>query len=168
MVKNLNVILIGLMGAGKTSIGKQVADIMGFGFIDMDEYIEQRENKSISDLFAVSEEHFRSIETEVAKELGSKQNSVISTGGGVVKSEINMKYLSNQDNVVVYIKRQPEEILKDIDVSNRPLLKQNPDYLFDIYNERKELYEKYADLVLENDSSEEDAVNKLVSLLKNK
>ena len=79
-----NIILVGFMGSGKTTIGKQLAHRLGYRFIDTDTMIEKASGKKIFDLFAISEDYFRSWEFQIAKSLQSSHRSIISTGGGMV------------------------------------------------------------------------------------
>ena len=90
-----NILLIGMPGCGKSSIGSTLAKEINLDYIDMDDYIEQKHNTTISEMFKNGEDYFRDIETEVAKELSKREYSLISAGGGVVVREENMEYLKN-------------------------------------------------------------------------
>ncbi|MBQ3420901.1 MAG: AAA family ATPase, partial [Romboutsia sp.] len=86
----MRIILIGFMGVGKTTIGKIIAKKLKLNFVDMDNYIEKREGKSISKIFeAYGEQHFRKLESESLKDLIKSDNIVISTGGGIVTTKEN-------------------------------------------------------------------------------
>lgn len=76
------VVIIGMPGSGKTTIGKILGEELNLKFYDMDEYIQERTSKSILELFKNGEDYFRNIETDICKELSKKQNILISTGGG--------------------------------------------------------------------------------------
>lgn len=106
-----NIILIGSMGAGKTSIGKQLAKRMNIEFLDTDAYIVTKTGKSISELFSINgEEYFRELETKLLRELKNrKPPAVISTGGGMPVREENRKLLRELGNV--YFLQAPKEIL---------------------------------------------------------
>ncbi|MBQ2696944.1 MAG: shikimate kinase [Clostridia bacterium] len=141
-----NIVLIGLTGCGKTTIGRKLAKAFSIDFVDMDEYIEQKEGKTVSDIFKDSgEPYFRSLETVVAKELSETGGKVIATGGGVILNPKNMEYLK-QNAVTVFLDRSPDDILKKINLSVRPMLAQNKNRLYELYTERLPLYETYADL----------------------
>lgn len=141
-----NIVLIGLTGCGKTTIGKKLAKAFSMDFVDMDEYIEQKEGKTVSDIFKDSgEPYFRSLETVVSKELSETGGKIIATGGGVILNPKNMEFLK-QNAVTVFLDRSPDDILKKINLSVRPMLAQNKNRLYELYTERLPLYETYADL----------------------
>ncbi len=160
-----NIVLIGMPGSGKTTIGKKLSLELGIGFYDSDEYIEEITGKSISEIFLSGEELFRSIETDAIKEIASKTPFVVATGGGVVKNMGNIKALKN-DGVVVFINRPIENIASDIDAEKRPLLKNKKENLYKLYHERIELYKKYCDYEIINDRTIDDAVANIVSTIK--
>lgn len=159
-----NIVLIGLMGAGKSTISQILSLKLGKEMIDMDDYIEKKYNMSIPEMFEISEGYFREKESECALEISKKQNMIISTGGGIVKNPKNMEVL-RESGIVIFIDRPVEHILKDIDVEYRPLLKDNPSKLYDLYNERHELYKLYAHYHLINDQTIEDIVNKILEVV---
>jgi len=141
-----NIVLIGLTGCGKTTIGKKLAKAFSMDFVDMDEYIEQKEGKTVSDIFKDSgEPYFRSLETVVSKELSETGGKIIATGGGVILNPKNMEFLK-QNAVTVFLDRSPDDILKKINLSVRPMLAKNQNRLYELYTERLPLYETYADL----------------------
>ena len=118
-----NIVLFGFMGTGKSVVGEKVARALGMKYVDMDEIIEEKEGRTISDIFANDgEEYFRQVESETAVELARKDGLVISTGGGVVLNNENVKTLErtgigiclNADAKVVYDRVKDE--------SHRPLL----------------------------------------------
>lgn len=119
-----NIVLVGYMGSGKTSVGKALAKHKGMDFIDLDEYIVEKEGRSINDIFAYeNEEYFRNVESEVIREMSSRYNTVISTGGGAVLRKENRDNLSKL-GTVVYLKADAETILNRVKGdSSRPLLK---------------------------------------------
>ena len=85
-----SITLIGMPGCGKTTIGKLLSKKLNYQFIDIDSYIEEKQGKTIDEIFKNGEEYFRNIETEACRELGEIKNSIISSGGGVVKRYINI------------------------------------------------------------------------------
>src|SRR5436853_6290275 len=90
------VFLIGFMGSGKTFLGKQLAQLLNYEFIDLDEWIEQREKKSIAEIFSEDgEEYFRKKESQQLKLLAEKNNAVIATGGGTPCFHDNMKWMND-------------------------------------------------------------------------
>ena len=159
-----NIVLIGLMGAGKTTIGQILSEKLSKEVIDMDDYIENKYNMSISDMFKISEDYFREKESDCVLEISKRENVIISTGGGIIKNPKNMEVLRDK-GIVIYIDRPVEYILRDIDVAHRPLLKDNPSKLYNLYNQRHELYKSYAHHHFINDGSIEDIVNKILEVI---
>lgn len=159
-----NIILIGMPGCGKTTIGSILAKQLKIEFIDMDEYIQNTTSKTVGELFETGEEYFRDIETKACIELAKKKNILISTGGGVVKRSENIGILK-KDSIIIFIDRPVEKILKDVDVSKRPLLKDGKEKIINLYKERYELYKKAADKVVLNDKNINEVIEKLHELL---
>jgi shikimate kinase len=119
------IFLIGFMGSGKTTLGKQLATRLGYRFIDQDEMVEQKYQKTVSEIFAKhGEEEFRNAETQVIQDIVKRDNCVVATGGGTPCFHNNME-LMNEYGFTVYIKVDPEIItqrLKDAHTL-RPLIK---------------------------------------------
>lgn len=123
-----NIVLIGYMGAGKTTIGKAVAAKLGYEFIDTDIYIEEKEHMTIPEIFETKgEEYFRTLETAVLKELCDKKHCVIATGGGLPLRKENRELL-RQVGTVYYLMADVDTIYERVkDCKNRPLLQcENP------------------------------------------
>jgi shikimate kinase len=119
------IFLIGFMGSGKTTLGKQLAAKLGYRFIDQDEVIEQKYQMTVSEIFAKhGEEEFRSAENEVLQELVKRESCVIATGGGAPCFHNNME-LMNGSGYTIYIKVDPEILVQRLKASHstRPLLK---------------------------------------------
>ena len=119
------IILIGYMGAGKTTIGKALSKELGIVFYDLDWYIESRMRKTVSEIFAErGEEGFRQIEYNMLHEVAEFEDVIISCGGGTPCFFDNMDYL-NQQGQVVYLKAEPEVLYKHLQMAKveRPLLK---------------------------------------------
>lgn len=165
------IVLIGMPGCGKTTIGKILANDLSYNFYDMDDYIEKMTNKSVADLFNIGEDYFRDKETEACKELINKRKAIISSGGGVVKKKVNIDILK-KDCIIVFIDRDVEDILNDLDSDSRPLLKGNKERIYNLYKERYELYKKSADIIIKNNKTIKDIVNEIIkqtsSLVKEK
>ena len=164
---NKNIVLIGMSGAGKTTIGKAMSYKLKMAFLDMDSFMEKKYSMSISEIFEkYGEEYFRKIEAETAKYLSETyKNTIISTGGGVVLNPDNMSSLKNT-GVVVYIKRTVENILSTLNAEKRPLLKSNPEKLYEMYEKRHPLYVKYADICVLNSGSFNDCVENVCEAIK--
>jgi len=119
------IILIGYMGAGKTTVGKALARELGLPFYDLDWYIESRRHKTVQQLFAEQgEEAFRKIEKALLHELAEFEDVVISCGGGTPCFFDNIDYM-NQQGQVVYLKATPEVLYRHLSMARveRPLLK---------------------------------------------
>ncbi len=118
------IIIIGYMGAGKTTVGRALAAELGIEFYDLDWYIESRMRKTVKQLFdEVGEEGFRKIEHNMLREVAEFENVVISCGGGTPCFFDNMAYM-NQQGDTVYLKASPEILYKHLKMgkSVRPLL----------------------------------------------
>jgi shikimate kinase len=144
------VVLIGMPGCGKSTIGKLICDEIDLKFLDMDKYIEDMTSKTIPELFQKGEDYFRDFETLACKELSKKSNILISSGGGVVKRKENIEILQKK-SLIIFIDRPLEDLLRDIDTSGRPLLKEGKEKLVKLYDERYELYKSSADVIIKND-----------------
>lgn len=144
-----NIVLIGMPGCGKTTFGKRLAKKLGRKFYDADDVLEAREQRTIKDFFAESEDAFRAAETRTLAYLAQLENAVIATGGGAVKRAENMA-LMKQQGVVVFIDRDPKQILANIEGDARPLLAADKQRIFKLYEERIALYRKYADKIITN------------------
>ena len=124
MIRN-NIILIGYMGCGKTTVGKNLARITGYTFTDTDEMIEKEQGRTISEIFATDgEEAFRKMETKLLEQLIQEQSTqlVISTGGGMPLREKNRKLLAEL-GTVIYLQTKPQTVYERIkDDTKRPLL----------------------------------------------
>lgn len=151
-------------GCGKTTIAKAISRLKGLEVYDTDEYIEKREGKTVADIFKNGEEHFRKLETEAVKEISSKEAVIISTGGGVVKSPYNMELLK-KNGLIVFINRPVKDIIKDVNTSNRPLLKDGKSRLYELYAERYELYKLHCDYEIMNDRNLQDIVEKILDIM---
>jgi len=118
-----NIVLIGFMGTGKTSVGKLLANRLGYGFVDTDAKIEEEAGRSIPEIFAsYGEKYFRDRETEAAREAARLQNTVISTGGGIVLRGENLRQL-RQSGVVIGLTASLDIIVERTERSDeRPLL----------------------------------------------
>jgi len=155
------------MGTGKSLIAKTLVDILDYELIDMDTLIEQREKKSISDIFAQNgESYFRELEKNIALELSEKQGVVISTGGGVVLNEENIKNLSN-NGVCVCLNAEPKTIFERVkNETHRPLLQtENPlKTIKDILDKRKICYAKVPYQIVTDNKKPDEICEKILSI----
>lgn len=133
----------------------------------MDESLVKKEKKTVKEMFAISEEYFRNAETNYAKELSKENSLVISTGGGIIKRKENIDYLK-QNSIIVFLNRATENIISDISIKTRPLLKEGVNNVYNLYYERIHLYKKYCDIEILNDTTIEEAVEKIASAVSEK
>lgn len=154
-----NVILIGMPGSGKTTVGTGVAAQLGRAFLDADTVLEQKAGMSIPEIFRrEGEEGFRRRETEVLAELGKRSGLVIATGGGCVTRPENYPLL-HQNGTIFCLTRD----LSRLPISGRPVSQAlGPE---EIYHRRKPLYESFADVMVDNNRTAEDAVRQILEVL---
>lgn len=157
-----NIVLIGIMGSGKTTIGKALAQKLNRSFIDADDYLEEKYQMSIPDMFAISEKYFRDHESECCRDFAKLDGCVIATGGGVIGRDENIAALK-QNGTIFYLDRPIDDIVADVDTSGRPLLKDGADKLYRLDEQRRPLYEKACDVHLINDDSAEKMVDEIIS-----
>ena len=142
-MQKTNIILVGFMGTGKTTVGKLVAKHLGKSFIDMDNVIEEKTGKTIPAIFDEDgEKHFRDLERKVAMDLSQKRNLVVATGGGIVLNQDNIKDFAAH-GVVVCLSARPEIIMQRVSTDcHRPLLEGSDKYnrLLSILDARRDLY----------------------------
>lgn len=142
LLQGVNLYLIGMMGAGKSSIGRLLAKELGYHFFDTDTLIEQATGQPITQLFTESgEETFRQIETQVLSQLSAYTRKVIATGGGIVTRRENWSYLHH--GIIVWLDVPPEELFHRLKRdTTRPLLQtDNPlEKLRQLSQERRSLY----------------------------
>jgi len=144
-----NLILIGFMGSGKSTVGKKLSKTLEMNFVDTDHYIEKKEKMKIKDIFEQKgEKYFREIESKYIREISKMNHTVISTGGGVVASEENMKFLK-KNGFVIYLDCTVECIYERVSRRNtRPLLNNVKDLrkrIIELLEPRKINYEKHMD-----------------------
>jgi shikimate kinase len=151
------VFLIGYMGVGKTTLGKELAAKMGFQFIDLDHYIQGRYQKTINEIFAESgESKFREIEHKLLQEVAGFESTVISTGGGTPCFYDNIDVMKRA-GTVVYLKTDPQILLKRLFAGKdkRPLIKDKSeeellDFIIENIAKRAPFYNQ-AQVVFETD-----------------
>lgn len=150
----MNIFLVGPMGAGKTTIGKQLARKMKLRFVDADHEIEQRTGVEISLIFEIEgEEGFRDREQAMIEELTQDSNIVLATGGGVILREANRRALQTR-GTVIYLNTSVEEALRRTARDrSRPLLQTNdPEQrMRALMQQREPLYRAVADLIVDTD-----------------
>lgn len=160
----MNVILCGMMGAGKTTIGIKIAELTGRRWYDTDGLIVDKHGK-ISDIFEYyGEAHFRRLETEIVRELVQKDDLVISTGGGLVLKKENNALLQ-ENGKIVFLRATLETLAKRLKVDGeRPLLQASTENIRDrlarLLKERAPVYEHVADYVVDVDGKTPEKIAK--------
>ncbi len=163
----MNIILIGFMGSGKSSLAELLSRKMHHKHIETDELVLAiSKRKSIKDIFSLDGElQFRELEIKVAKKMSNINNCIISTGGGMVMNKICIDYLKKQGKVI-YLETSFEEIerrLKDDDT--RPLFSDKK-RARELFMFRENLYSKYADIIVSTDGkSLEEVTNCIIKIL---
>ncbi len=165
MIENKNIILIGFMGAGKSHVGRLLADRLSVPFLDIDNEIAEKENMSIDELFRTrGEEEFRKIENRLIKQNESRKSSVIVCGGGAVLDSRNIDSL-RKNGLLVYLKAGEEEILERMTgLSDRPLLNVD-DRVGEIKRllcKREPRYQEIADIIIDTSGLSPEEVMKEV------
>ena len=144
-----NVVIIGMPGCGKTTVGKIVARKLKKNFVDVDKLIEEYEGITIPKIFETKgEKYFRDLESKIINKISKEHNQVISTGGGAILREENMDNLKSNGEIFFYDRK-----IESYRISpHRPLMKTKED-LLKLYNERYDLYVKYADHIISHSST---------------
>jgi shikimate kinase len=156
-----NIALIGFMGAGKSTIGNLLAPRLGMEYVDLDVLIEEREGKSIAEVFeSRGESYFRELEKRVLGEQLSRKGKIISCGGGVVVDPDNTRRLRER-SMVVYLRVSPESALERLrEARDRPLLQveDREERIRSLLREREPLYRAAAHLETDTDGKDPDVV----------
>ncbi|MFX0045893.1 MAG: shikimate kinase [Candidatus Hermodarchaeota archaeon] len=160
--------LIGFMGTGKTTIGKALAESLGWVFVDTDDIIEERAGKSISEIFSNDgEESFRRLEVEVVREVCNLESSVISFGGGALLDHSNLEMITRSTTVVLLRSSAETVISRSSSLNTRPLLNKSGSRLEDRVNlmmaERESSYSEAMEIEIDTDVlCIEEAVNGII------
>lgn len=157
-----NIILIGMPGCGKSTVGVILAKTLGIGFVDTDLVIQQRENRLLQNIIdSDGIDYFIDCEAQAVKTVDC-DNSVIATGGSVVYREDAIEHLK-KNGKIVYLDVPLDEIKRRLNnISTRGIAAKKNDSIDDIYSERVALYNKYADIIIKTDGeSVEKTVEKI-------
>ena len=153
-MKDKNVMLIGFMGTGKTTVSQKLALDHGMHEIDLDSYIVDREKMNITDIFAeMGEEGFRDIETDCLKDVVDRTGNIVSCGGGSVLRDENVE-LMKKNGVIVLLTETPETVFERVkDDNTRPLLNgnMNIEFITELMRKREDRYKEVADVVVDTD-----------------
>jgi len=159
----MNIVLIGVMGSGKTTIGKLLARRLRMNFVDMDAMIETLHGPITQIFEQHGEDYFRDIELSTSKKLSDTDHIVISTGGGIVKNPENLALLG-KNSLVFFLDRPVSVILESLNVFHRPLLKDNPEKLYEIHKERYALYVSQSDITIDASGSVQEVIKRILSV----
>ncbi len=160
-----HMVLIGLTGSGKTTLGAALAEALKRPFFDLDQEIIKQAGQTVEVIFSEQGEmSFRALESAALKVLCAKEApSVIATGGGAVLDPLNIQMLRER-GVIVRILRSPGTILTALDMAGRPLLAQNPERLHTLAQEREPVYRTAADYTVINEDSPEKGLEALLMI----
>ena len=153
-----NIVLIGMPGCGKTTVGQALATMQGKRFVDADAVLEERVGRKITDIIpSDGEEAFRQMETDTLAELGKQSGLVIATGGGCVTRERNYPLL-HQNGTILWLTRE----LDKLPTHGRPLSQTGK--LQQMYAVREPMYRRFADAVISNDAAVEQTIAQIRAL----
>ncbi len=167
-----NIVLIGFMGAGKSTVSDYLSTMFAMKIMEMDQVISEREEMSIPDIFATyGEEYFRDLETKLLVEMQSKKNTSISCGGGAAMREENVVEMKKNGRVVL-LTASPQTVYERVkDSEERPILNgnNNMEYIAELMEKRREKYEAAADIVIQTDNKTvlqicEELISKLMEM----
>ena len=144
-----NIVLIGMMGCGKTTVGTLLARRLGMTLADTDQLIEAREGRSIPEIFArEGEEHFRALESALARELAGQEGLVVACGGGLPLREEAISPLW-ESGVVFWLFRDPGELYDSLDTAQCPLAQAGRAAFLERYAQREPIYRRWAHYVIQ-------------------
>ena len=142
------------MGSGKSTIAKEISKKLNADYYDTDQMIENREGKTISEIFELyGENYFRKLEEDLVKEVSKCENSIISTGGGIVLNPDNISLLK-ENGLIIYLENTVDDLVSRLkeESDNRPLIIKNDLHtkIDEILKQRENLYKNNADFIIEN------------------
>jgi shikimate kinase len=167
-LKYKNIFLVGFMGAGKTTVGRVLANKIGYSCVDPDQVLEENAGTSISAIFSeFGEDYFRDLESQTLESISAGERQIIATGGGVVIKDRNWDIMK-KSGLTVYLKAPVEVLYERIkDSTNRPLLQvENPlERARELLGSREHLYQK-ADLIIDSEKlSVREVADELIRIL---
>ncbi|WP_161493848.1 shikimate kinase [Virgibacillus necropolis] len=161
-----NIYLIGFMGSGKSSVGKSLCILLDCDYVDTDTVVEEKNNKTIVDIFASEGENaFRIYESKVLREVPF-ENCVVSTGGGIIENEKNVEQMKNT-GIIVYLETSFSKIDERLKMDlSRPLWNQNKQKKKELFEKRIDLYRSCANVTVKtDDKSYHDVAAEVVSYI---
>lgn len=158
-----NIFLIGFMGSGKSTIGRFLQKELNMELVEMDARIVEEQGMSINDIFAEKgEDYFRDLESRLVLDLNSEGNTIVSCGGGVVIRPENVENMK-KNGTIVFLSATPDTIYERVKNSTeRPILNghMNVEYIAELMEKRRALYENAADIRIETDGKTKDEICK--------
>lgn len=156
-----NIFLIGFMGVGKSTMARLLAEALQMELIEMDETIEAEQEMTINEIFAQKgEEGFRDIESALVERISQEKKAIISCGGGAVLRAKNVENMKKSGKII-FLTATPQTIFERVHNStNRPLLNNNMnvEYIAQLMERRREIYEKSADVIIATDEKDQDMI----------
>lgn len=163
-----NIYLVGFMGTGKTAVGRELAKKKKWQFVDLDELIELKEKRVISDIFAKEgEPYFRKVESKILKEVAKERGFVVGCGGGIVLNEENVKTMKTS-GIIICLSAKPEVILKRVSgITHRPLLNvSDPKKQIELLLKLRAPYYAKADKTIDTSKlSMKEVVNRIIKVI---
>ena len=161
----MNIILCGFMGSGKTTVADCLGTLTGKKVVDTDKYIENMENRTISEIFSLNgESFFRALETKAASEISGLDNLIVATGGGMVLNPKNIEILKTSGKIV-FLNVTVETILERLkDDTTRPLLQRQDKEkaVAELLASRLPLYNSSADIIVDGNGNANDIANEIL------
>lgn len=159
-----NIVVIGMMGSGKTTCGKLLGEKLNRTFIDADDIIVERAGMSVSDIFAkLGEDTFREMESQVARELGARSDLVIATGGGMPMNPVNAQAL-RENSVVFFLNRPVDEIFDSESLEDRPLARNGKEDFITRFLNREDRYLSAAHHAINKFDTPEITVSEIIKI----
>lgn len=164
-----NIFIIGFMGVGKTTVSSYLSRLMNMNEIDIDEYIKNVENMTVTEIFNnLGEKYFRDCETRALQELQDKSSTIVSCGGGIVLKEENINIMRNQGKIIL-LTASPKTIFERVRYSDeRPILNNNMnvEFISSLMEKRRVKYLSAADIIIStNNKSVEGVCEEIISEL---
>ena len=161
-----NIVLIGMMGCGKSTVGTLLARALDREPVDTDHLIEEREGRSIPDIFAAEGEgYFRDRELEISQELAVRSGLIVACGGGLPLRQDCMAALKGS-GTVFFINRDPGVIYDTVSMKHRPLGQGEREDFLERFARREPVYRQWADYVIEGHSEAAEAAQRILEVLK--
>ena len=157
-----NIVLIGMPGSGKTTVGRRLAEMLDMEFVDTDALVEREQGMSVPQIFQqFGEPAFRDMESRAARTAGAMKGVIIATGGGMVLRQENMQALSAAG--VVFFRDRPVQDIAGQDMSGRPLVGADTDRLYRLYDQRIHLYRAYAHYIISDTQTPEQVAEQIAA-----